>query len=77
MNMGLIAVQFAVALVLLGGAAAVGFAIARQRYTRQNESWIAVLSGEAAKLRRRAKVAEDRARAAENALTRERRKARR
>ncbi|MEM6758547.1 MAG: hypothetical protein AAF601_03625 [Pseudomonadota bacterium] len=69
--------QFALALVFLAGALALGFFMARQKYRSENVTRIAMLSGEAAKLRRRASAAEDRASAAENALVRERRRWRR
>lgn len=72
-----ILVQFALALLLIAGALGVGFALARQKYRDESSMQIALLSGEAAKLRRRATTAEDRAKAAESALIRVRRRARR
>ena len=69
--------QFGLALAFLSGALGLGFVLARQKYRTENATRIAMLSGEAAKLRRRAASAEDRALAAESALVRERRRQRR
>ncbi|GGX43415.1 hypothetical protein GCM10007385_09160 [Tateyamaria omphalii] len=70
-------IQFVLAIAFMGVAAAIGFAMARQRYRSENATRIALLAGETAKWRRRANNAEDRAKAAENALTRKRRRLRR
>ncbi|MEL6452977.1 MAG: hypothetical protein AAFQ19_17120 [Pseudomonadota bacterium] len=77
MTMMNMALQFGVALSFMAIAALVGFLLSRQKYRNESATHIAMLSGETAKWRRRASVAEDRARSAENALVRERRKARR
>ncbi|MEO0745261.1 MAG: hypothetical protein AAFY49_07910 [Pseudomonadota bacterium] len=77
MTLETLAMQFGLALLFIAGALAFGFVMARQKYRSENAARIAMLSGEAAKLRRRATTAEDRARAAENALLRERRRLRR
>lgn len=70
-------IQFVLAIVFMAVAAAIGFVMARQRYRSENVTRIALLAGETAKWRRRANSAEDRAKTAENALTRERRRLRR
>ncbi|MBY5934667.1 hypothetical protein KUV51_16790 [Tateyamaria omphalii] len=72
-----IALQFGIALVFMAVAAVIGYLLSRQKYRNESAAHIAMLSGETAKWRRRASVAEDRARSAENALVRERRKSRR
>ncbi|WP_147110360.1 hypothetical protein [Tateyamaria sp. syn59] len=75
--MATIALQFGIALVFMAVSAAIGYLLSRQKYRNESAAHIAMLSGETAKWRRRANMAEDRARSAENALVRERRKARR
>lgn len=70
-------IQFGLALLFIAGALALGFVMARQKYRSENATRIALLSGEAAKLRRRVSSAEDRAKAAESALVSERRRWRR
>ncbi|WP_299685729.1 hypothetical protein [uncultured Tateyamaria sp.] len=77
MTIDALAIQFALALALCAGAVVIGFTMARQKYRDESATQIALLSGEAARLRRRASSAEDRAKAAESALVRERRRARR
>jgi len=72
-----LAIQFGVALVCMIVSAAIGYTLSRQKYRSESATHIAMLSGETAKWRRRASTAEDRARSAESALVRERRKSRR
>ncbi|MEX0370163.1 MAG: hypothetical protein AB3N09_05990 [Tateyamaria sp.] len=72
-----LAVQFGLALSFMAASAVIGFLLSRHKYRGENATHVAMLSGETAKWRRRAAAAENRARSAENALTRERRKSRR
>lgn len=72
-----IAFQFGAALAFMAVSALIGFMLSRHKYRNESATHIAMLSGETAKWRRRASVAEDRARNAESALVRERRKTRR
>lgn len=72
-----LAVQFGLALSFMAASALVGFLLSRHKYRGENATHIAMLSGETAKWRRRAAAAEMRAKSAESALTRERRKMRR
>lgn len=72
-----LALQFGLALTFMGASALVGFLLSRHKFRGESATHIAMLSGETAKWRRRAADAENRARSAESALVRERRKSRR